>query len=71
MSPTHRRFLGSDPAVALYVAAILAGRLEAANRWLAAVKRQIQAGDPPSVIGRAVEKVEALISYGGRDPTGW
>ena len=63
--------LGSDPAVALYVAAILAQRLDAANRWLAAVKRQVQAGDPPSVIGKAVEKVEALISYGGRDPTGW
>jgi CRP/FNR family cyclic AMP-dependent transcriptional regulator len=63
--------LGSDPAVALYVATILARRLDAANRWLAAVKRQAQAGDPPSVIGKAVEKVEALLSYGGRDPTGW
>jgi CRP/FNR family transcriptional regulator, cyclic AMP receptor protein len=63
--------LVSDPAVALYVAAILARRFDAANRWLAAVKRQVQAGDPPSVIGKAVEKVEELISYGGRDPTGW
>ena len=51
--------------------AILARRLDAANRWLVAVKRQLQTGEPPSVIGKAVEKVEELLSYGGRDPTGW
>ena len=47
--------LAADPTVALYVAAILARRLDA----------------PPSVIGKAIEKVEELLSYGGRDPTGW
>jgi CRP/FNR family cyclic AMP-dependent transcriptional regulator len=62
--------LAADPTVALYVAAILA-RLDAANRWLVAVKRKLQTGEPPSVIGKAVEKVEELLSYGGRDPTGW
>jgi hypothetical protein len=46
-------------------------RLDAANRWLVAVKRQVQTGEPPSGIGKAVEKVEELLSYGGRDPTGW
>src|SRR6516165_2466950 len=63
--------LAADPTVALYVAAILARRLDAANRWLVAVKRQLQTGEPPSVIGKAIEKVEELLSYGGRDPTGW
>ena len=63
--------LAVDPTVALYVAATLARRLDAANRWLVAVKRQIQTGEPPSVIGKAVEKVEQLLSFGGRDPTGW
>ena len=63
--------LAGDPTVALYVAAILARRLDAANRWLVAVKRQLQAGEPNSVIGKAVENVEELLSYGGRDPTGW
>jgi CRP-like cAMP-binding protein len=63
--------LAGDPTVALYVAATLARRLDAANRWLVAVKRQIQTGEPPSVIGKAVEKVEQLLSFGGRDPTGW
>ena len=63
--------LASDPAVALYVAAILARRLDAANRWLVAVKRQLQTGEPASEIGKAMERVEELLSYGGRDPTGW
>ena len=60
-----------DSTVALHVTAILARRLDAANRWLVAVKRQVQTGEPPSVIRKAVEKVEELLSYGGRDPTGW
>lgn len=63
--------LAGDSTVALYVAAILARRLDAANRWLVGVKHQLQTGEPPSVIGKAVEKVEELLSYGGRDPTGW
>ena len=54
-----------------YVAAILARRLDAANQSLIEVKRQLQAGEPRSVIGRTVEKTEELLSYGGRDPTGW
>jgi hypothetical protein len=60
--------LAGDPTVALYVAAILERRLDAANRWLVGVKRQLQTGEPPSVIGKAVEKVEELLSYGGRVP---
>ena len=63
--------LASDQTVALYVAAILARRLDAATRWLVAVKRQLQTGEPPSDIGKAIERVEELLSYGGRDPTGW
>jgi CRP-like cAMP-binding protein len=63
--------LTADPTVALYVAAILVRRLDDANRWLVEVKRQLQTGEPSSVIGKAVEKVEELLSYGGRDPVGW
>jgi len=33
------------------------------------VKHQLKAGEPPSVIGKAVEKLEELLSYSGRDPT--
>jgi CRP/FNR family transcriptional regulator, cyclic AMP receptor protein len=57
--------LAGDPTVALYVAAILAQRLDGANRALLEVKRQLQAGEPHSVIGRTVEKVEELLSYTG------
>jgi CRP-like cAMP-binding protein len=42
-----------DPIVALYVAAILARRLDTASRWLVAVKSQLRTGEPPSVIGKA------------------
>jgi CRP/FNR family transcriptional regulator, cyclic AMP receptor protein len=62
--------LAVNPTVALYVSAILARRLDAANRSLIEVKHQLQTGEPPSAIGKAVEKVEELLSYGGRDPTG-
>ena len=55
--------LANDPTVALYVAAILARRLDGANQALIEVKRQLQAGVPRSVIGKAVEKVEELLSY--------
>lgn len=55
----------SDPTVALYVASMLARRLDSANQALIEVKRQLQAGDPRSLIGKTVEKVEQLLSAGG------
>jgi CRP-like cAMP-binding protein len=54
--------LANDSTVTLYVAAILARRLDSANQALIEVKRQLQAGDPRSSIGRTVEKVEQLLS---------
>jgi CRP/FNR family transcriptional regulator, cyclic AMP receptor protein len=57
--------LTGDPTVALYVAAILARRLDAANRSLIEVKHQLKAGEPPSVIGRTVDKVEGLLNHSG------
>jgi hypothetical protein len=71
MSPTRRRFLLAIQPSPFTSPAILARRLDAAKRWLVAVKRHVQTGEPPRVIGKAVEKVEELLSYGGRDPTGW
>src|SRR5438128_12612632 len=46
--------LAGDPTVALYVAAILARRLDAANRWVVAVKRQLQTGEAASLLGQAI-----------------
>jgi len=57
--------LSGDPSVALYIAAILARRLDGANRSLVEIKHQLQAGDSPGVIGKTVEKMEELMGYGG------
>jgi CRP/FNR family transcriptional regulator, cyclic AMP receptor protein len=57
--------LAGDPTVALYVAAVLARRLDAANRSLIEVKHQLQAGESLSVIGKTVEKLEEQLAYSG------
>ena len=53
--------LAHDSAVPLYVAVILAQRLDGANQALVELKRQLQAGEPSSVISNTVEKVEQLL----------
>src|SRR5947209_12319176 len=53
-----------DAAVSLYVAAILARRLEAANRALIEVKHQLQSCEPPRAIGPMVQKVERMLTSG-------
>lgn len=57
--------LAGDPSVALYIAAILARRLDTANRTLVEIKHQLQAGASPSVIGETVEKIEEVLGFGG------
>src|SRR5262249_46449385 len=47
-----------DPIALLYVATVLAQRLDSANRGLLELKRQVQASEPLSVIGQTVEKIE-------------
>ena len=54
-----------DPVALLCVAAVLARRLEGANQALIELKSQIQAGQPSSVIGKTVEKIEGLLDPGG------
>jgi CRP/FNR family transcriptional regulator, cyclic AMP receptor protein len=56
--------LKSDPTFSLYLAAILARRLDSANRALIEVKRQLQAGQPRRVIGEMVDKVGELLTSG-------
>jgi CRP-like cAMP-binding protein len=57
--------LVQDPTALLYVAAILARRLDGANQALIQLKQQIKAGQPLSVIDRTVEKMEGLLGAGG------
>ena len=54
-----------DPVALLYVATVLAQRLDSANRGLLELKRQVQAGEPRSVIGRTVEKIEEVLGATG------
>jgi CRP/FNR family cyclic AMP-dependent transcriptional regulator len=54
-----------DPIALLYVATVLAQRLDSANRGLLELKRQVQAGEPRSVIGRTVEQIEGVLGATG------
>ena len=57
--------LRSDPAFTLHVAAILARRLDSANRALIEVKRQLAEGEPRKTIGKSVESVREFLRTGG------
>ena len=56
--------LRDDPALALQLAALLARRLDLANRALVEVRRQLEAGQPRSVVGRALERLGGLLGHG-------
>jgi CRP-like cAMP-binding protein len=55
----------SDPAATLYIAAILAARLDTANVALIEVKRQLETGKPRAAIAREIDKVTHLLSSSG------
>jgi hypothetical protein len=55
-----------DPAALFYVAAILARRLDGANRALIELKSEIQ-DKPRSVIDKTIEKMERLLSASSAD----
>ncbi len=57
--------LTQDPVTPLYIAAILARRLDATNRALVELKHQLQTGQPQSVIEKTVGKIEELLSVSG------
>jgi hypothetical protein len=50
-----------DPIGLLYVATVLAQRLDSANQTLLELKRQIQTREPRDVIGKTAEKMEMLL----------
>jgi CRP/FNR family transcriptional regulator, cyclic AMP receptor protein len=54
-----------DPIGLLYVAAVLARRLDGANKALIELKSQLQSVQPSSVIGKTIEKIEGLLSPSG------
>ena len=57
--------LGQDPIALLYVAAVLARRLDGANQALIELKRHLRATQPGGVVGKVVEKMEGLLGASG------
>jgi CRP/FNR family cyclic AMP-dependent transcriptional regulator len=57
--------LTGDVAALLYVSAILARRLDAANEVVVEIKRDLESGKRPGVITKAIEKLEKLLSPAG------
>jgi CRP/FNR family cyclic AMP-dependent transcriptional regulator len=56
--------LTQDPIAVLYVATVLAHRLDAANHTLIQLKSQLQAGEPHSVVAKIVSNMEGLLAAG-------
>jgi CRP/FNR family transcriptional regulator, cyclic AMP receptor protein len=57
--------LGQDPIASLYVGIALARRLDSANEALIELKHQLTAGQPQEVIGKTVDRIEALLGAEG------
>ncbi|HUK06315.1 MAG TPA: cyclic nucleotide-binding domain-containing protein [Stellaceae bacterium] len=60
-----RSLLTKDSLATLYVATILARRLDGANRAMVDLRHRLQAGDSRREISKTVEKVQELLSSGG------
>jgi CRP-like cAMP-binding protein len=60
-----RSLLAEDSLTTLYVATILARRLDGANRAMVDLKQRLQAGESRREISKTVEKVQELLRSGG------
>jgi CRP/FNR family transcriptional regulator, cyclic AMP receptor protein len=54
--------LGQDPVALLYIATVLARRLDDTNQVFLELKNQLQAGEPLGLIDKTVERIEGLLS---------
>jgi CRP/FNR family transcriptional regulator, cyclic AMP receptor protein len=53
--------LEQDPAALLYVAVVLARRLDDANRAFYELKTQIEAGAPPGMIEKTLDRIQGML----------
>ena len=53
--------LTQDPIAVLYIATMLAQRLNGANRALIQLKHQLLTGEPPDVVAKTVSEMEGLL----------
>jgi CRP-like cAMP-binding protein len=58
-----------DPVALLYVAAVLAHRLDTANGALLDLKNLIQTGQPVSVISKTIQKMQSVLGASGASLT--
>jgi CRP-like cAMP-binding protein len=58
-------FLAKNPIAVIYIAAVLAHRLDGANHALFQLKSQLQRGEPRNVVAKTVSKMEGLLAVGG------
>jgi CRP-like cAMP-binding protein len=54
-----------DPVAVLYVATVLAHRLDAANHALIQLRNQLKTGQSNSVVAKTVSKMEGLLAVSG------
>jgi len=54
-----------NPIAVLYIARLLAHRLDGANHALIQLKNQLQTGEPHSVVAKTVSKIEGLLAING------
>src|SRR5262245_2518302 len=59
--------LVQDPTVLLYVAALLAQRLDRANGAVIELKNQFQAGQPLGRISKTIQKIQEFLAPSGAD----
>ena len=57
--------LRDDPATILYVALLLAQRLDASNRTLIEIKSQLESGHPIRSIAATVQRADELLNFSG------
>ncbi len=53
--------LGQDPTALLYVTMLLARRLDGANKALVELKNQIEAGAPPGMIEKTLDRIQGML----------
>jgi CRP/FNR family transcriptional regulator, cyclic AMP receptor protein len=58
-------FLAKDPLAFIYIATVLARRVNNANRALIELKRQLDAGEPHSVIAETIAELDCSLVYAG------
>src|SRR5215469_10714762 len=57
-------FLTQNPIAVLYVATVLAHRLDGANQALIQLKNQLQTGQAHGIVAKTVSRMEALLAVG-------